>query len=563
MWQNFKGIEMEVIYLLVGLAIGGFVTWLLCYFIKKSKTVNKTEFDTLNDKFNSLNIDINVEKEKVKSLTENISIKEKSIEKLNDDNNSLNALLASKKTECENLKVQSEELKLEITKTKDDLEGLNKEFQKLSRDFSSSETKLEASTQKNGSLNEYINQLKKELSDKTSEYNESNKKVAELTANYNASLEKLETLKTEIENIHSVSQERFKNIASELLEQKKKAFVEENKKELNTILEPLTLNLNQFKEKIEATRKEDIQDLTSLKKEIESLQKLNSRLSDDARDLTNALKSDVKMQGNWGEDRLNMILEAEGLQKYIDFSREEVHRDDEQDRNRRPDFILKLPNNKHIIIDSKVSLTAYVNYYNAESQNDKNEFLKQHLKSVTDHINNLADKNYQSLLGLNTPDYVFMFMPIESALTLAMNQNSDIFNTALKRKIVLITPTTLIATLKVVRILWQKENQVKNIEKIFSTCGSLYDKFVGFIEDMERIDTGIKSISNSYSNAMNKLSEGKRRGDTIIGKFEAIKNLEAKTNKKIPEKYINEIESYEIESYEIVNLLEPTKNEQD
>src|SRR5260221_12828163 len=147
------------------------------------------------------------------------------------------------------------------------------------------------------------------------------------------------------------------------------------------------------------------------------------------------------MQGGWGEERLNMILEVEGLQKYIDYTREDVYRDDEQEKNRRADFVLRLPNDKHLIIDSKVSLTAYVNYFNASTPEEKAESLKLHLRSITDHIDRLADKNYQSLAGLSTPDYVFMFMPVESALTLALNQSPEIFERALKRKIILITPT--------------------------------------------------------------------------------------------------------------------------
>jgi DNA recombination protein RmuC len=237
-----------------------------------------------------------------------------------------------------------------------------------------------------------------------------------------------------------------------------------------------------------------------------------------------------------------MILEVEGLQKYIDFSREDMYRDDEQEKNRKPDFILKLPNGKCIIIDSKVSLTAYVNYFNASSAEEKVEYLKQHLRSVTDHINNLADKNYQSLAGLTTPDYVFMFMPVESALTLAMNQNPEIFNNALKRKIVLITPTTLVATLKVVKILWQKENQVKNVEEIFRQCGELYNKFVSFLEDMDKIETALTLASKAHRDAMYSLKDGTKKGNTIIGRFETIKKLEARTNKDIPGKHLREIE---------------------
>ena len=354
--------------------------------------------------------------------------------------------------------------------------------------------------------------------------------------------EKLGLFKTELEALHTRSQEQFKNIATEVLEDKKKVFVAENKKELHTILDPFRTNLSEFKEKVEATRKEDIQDMTSLKKEIDLLQKLNTQLSDDAKNLATALKSEVKMQGNWGEDRLNMILEMEGLQQYIDFSREEMHHDETQERGRRPDFILKLPEGKSIIIDSKVSLMAYVNYFNAQTAEEKALYLKQHLRSVTDHINGLADKNYQSIAGLKTPDYVFMFMPVEPALTLALNQNQEIFNHALKRKIVLITPTTLVATLKVVKLLWQKENQVKNVEEIFRQCGELYNKFVVFLEEMDKIEQALITAGNAHRSAMYNLKDGTKKGNTIIGRFETIRKLEAKTNKKIPEQHLREIE---------------------
>ncbi|MBZ4191304.1 DNA recombination protein RmuC [Niabella beijingensis] len=354
--------------------------------------------------------------------------------------------------------------------------------------------------------------------------------------------EKLELFATELEKLHQFSHERFKTLAADVLEEKKKTFLDENKKELSTILEPLRTNLDQFREKVEATRKEDIQELTSLKKEIELLQQLNVQLSDDAKNLATALKSEVKMQGNWGEDRLNMILEAEGLQQYIDYTREEVYRDAAEENIRRPDFVLKLPNGKHIIIDSKVSLTAYVNYFNAADLKTKQEQLRLHIRSVTDHIEKLADKNYQTLAGLNTPDYVFLFMPVESALTLALNQHPDLFEQALKRKIVLITPTTLVATLKVVKLLWQKENQVKNVEEIFRQCGELYNKFVLFLEEMDRVEGALTQASRAHRDAMNHLKEGTKKGNTIIGRFERIRNLEAKVSKQIPGKYLTGLE---------------------
>ena len=269
---------------------------------------------------------------------------------------------------------------------------------------------------------------------------------------------------------------------------------------------------------MEETRKEDIREFTSLKEEINSLHQLNTQLSDDARNLAKALKSDSRVQGSWGEDRLRFILESEGLQQYIDFTLQQTIRDVDNEINLRPDCILKLPGGKCLIIDSKVSLTAYVNYCNASIPEERAKYLKLHLKSVTDHIDLLADKQYHALNGLQTPDYVFLFMPIESAITLALNENEDIFNRALNKKVVLITPTTLVATLKVIKIIWQKENQVKNVEMIFKQCGALYDKFVTFLEEMEKVGNGLQTASRSYTEAMDRLKDGARKGDTIIGR---------------------------------------------
>lgn len=399
-------------------------------------------------------------------------------------------------------------------------------------------------------LKEKLSQAEKELAGQSQEILGLTNQLTVLEQHEKHLTDKITGFKEELQRMHELSHEQFRNIASRILEDRQTAFTATNKKELNEILTPFREGLSEFRKKVEDTRKEDIADLTSLKKEIEGLGKLNTRLSEDARNLAMALKSEVKVQGNWGEDRLNMILEAEGLQKYIDYTREEQYFDEDQHRIRRPDYILRLPNGKHIIIDSKVSLTAYSNYFNAEGPEQKAMYLKQHVKSVTDHINTLADKNYQSLVGLNTPDYVFMFMPIESALTLAMNQHQELFTHALDRKIVLITPTTLVATLKVVRLLWQKENQVQHVEEIFKQCGALYDKFVDFIGDMDRIEEALNGAGAAYRDAMYKLKAGERKGFTIMGRMEAIRRLEARVSKVMPARHLNDSELSENTTYE-------------
>ncbi len=354
--------------------------------------------------------------------------------------------------------------------------------------------------------------------------------------------QQLSELGHDLRKIHEANREEFKNLAADILKEKSRDFVETNKTAMDHILAPLKTDIGQFKKTIEDTRKEDIQDITSLKKEIESLHRLNSQLSEDAQRLAGALKSDVKVQGNWGEDRLRLILEAEGLQQYIDYTREEVHRDTEAERNRRPDFILKLPDGKHLVIDSKVSLNAYVAYFNASEPEEKKGHLRQLVRNINEHIDELSARNYHSLGSLNTPDFVFLFMHFESALTLALNENPDIFTRALKKKIVLITPSTLVATFKIVRLLWQHENRTRNVEEIFRQCGLLYDKFALFLEEMQSLGHNLKQATNAYDDAMNRLKDGKRKGDTIIGRFETIRNLDARTNKTLPKEIIAEMD---------------------
>lgn len=354
--------------------------------------------------------------------------------------------------------------------------------------------------------------------------------------------EKLADFGQELLKMQENNREQFRNMATDILREKSKDFEETNKTSLDHILAPLKTDIGQFKKTIEDTRKEDIQEFTSLKKEIESLSKLNIQLSEDAQRLAGALRSDVKVQGNWGEDRLRLILESEGLQKYIDFTSEEVLRDTEEDRNRRPDIILKLPDGKHLVIDSKVSLNAYVAYFNSNDPEEKKAYMKQLVRNINEHIDELSAKNYHALSGLNTPDFVFMFMHFESALTLALNENPEIFNRALRKKIVLITPSTLVATFKIVRLLWQNENRVRNVEEIFRQCGLLYDKFISFLDEMNKVGNNLRQAGNAYDDAMKRLKDGKRKGDTIIGKFEMIKDLDAKTTKSLPDNLITEID---------------------
>ncbi len=345
---------------------------------------------------------------------------------------------------------------------------------------------------------------------------------------------RFEEFKNELSDLQEQSRKEFKIMANDILKEKGRDFTDLNAQALGAVIKPFQDNLSTFQKKVEDTRKEDIADLTSLKREIEGLQKLNYQLSDDAQKLSNALRSDTKVQGNWGEDRLKLILESEGMLKYLDYSSQGAFRDEEQERNRRPDFIINLPGGKHIVIDSKISLNAYVNYFNCENHEEKKGCLRQLIKNLTEHIDDLSGKDYPSLTGLQAPDFVCMFIGVEPALTLALNENPLLIRRAIEKNVIIMTPTTLIATLKMVDLIWKKESRIRNVEDIFKQCGLLYDKFVMFVQEFEKIGGHLQSASKSYKEGMDRLTEGASRGDTIIGRFERIRDLEAKSKKRMP-----------------------------
>lgn len=353
---------------------------------------------------------------------------------------------------------------------------------------------------------------------------------------------RIQIFQEQVEEMKITMKSEFKNLATEIMDEKRKSFVEENKKEMTGILEPLKTDLGAFKQKIDDNREKEISEYTSLKKEIDSLQKLNQQLSDDAKSLATALKGDVKIQGNWGEDRLLTILEAEGLQEHIDYGKE-VSVNDEEWKRQRPDFVVNIPGGRCLVIDSKVSLTAYAAYFNAESIEVKKQALQEHLKSVKNHIELLSGKNYQSIFGAKSPDYTFLFMPIEGALTLALNEDPSLFESAMKKQIVLVTPTNLISTLKIVKMMWQRDNQSKQVEEVFRYSGDLYNKFLSILEDLNRMENALNAAQKSFQDFKNGLSAGATRGATVLGKMEKIGTLQSKYNKTLPENYRRELDA--------------------
>lgn len=344
-------------------------------------------------------------------------------------------------------------------------------------------------------------------------------------------LEKLQNQKLEIEQLQKRLTTEFENIASKILKERSDEFSLSNQKNLSEILNPLRERIQNFEKKVEETYDKELRDKISLKEEVKKLTELNARVSEEANNLTKALKGDVKKQGNWGEVILERVLERSGLTKGQEYEREEVLEGADASVQ-RPDVIIHLPDNKHIIIDSKVSLVAYERLVSADTEDQKAIFLKEHISSIRSHVKLLSEKNYQNALNINTPDFVLMFVPIEASFSLAVQGDNDIFGYAWERKIVIVSPTTLLATLRTISSIWKQENQTRNAQEIARLSGTLYDKFVGFAEDMEKIKTNIDRTSKSYDDAMRKMKEG---NGNIIRTAEKIKELGAKTgNKSLP-----------------------------
>lgn len=348
--------------------------------------------------------------------------------------------------------------------------------------------------------------------------------------------EKLENQKGEIEKLQKRLTTEFENIATKILKERSDEFSLSNHKNLSEILNPLKERIQLFEKKVDETYDKELRDKISLREEVRKLTELNARVSQEANNLTKALKGDVKKQGNWGEVILERVLERSGLTKGQEYEREEVV-DGADSSVQRPDVIIHLPDNKHIIVDSKVSLVAYERFVSAETDEHRVTHLKDHINSLRSHVKLLSEKNYQNAQNLNTPDFVLMFLPIEASFSVAVQGDGEIFSYAWERKIVIVSPTTLLATLRTITSIWKQENQTKNAQEIARLSGSLYDKFIGFAEDMAKIKVNIDRTSGAYDDAMKKMKDG---NGNIIRTAEKIKELGAKTgNKSLPDGFDN------------------------
>ncbi|MDV7188267.1 DNA recombination protein RmuC [Lutibacter sp. TH_r2] len=357
--------------------------------------------------------------------------------------------------------------------------------------------------------------------------------LTERNSALNSLQEKLDSNKEEVEKLQDKFTKDFEILASKILEEKSSKFTEQNKENIKSILNPLQEKIQTFEKKVEETHKQNIDYNSALRQQIIGLKELNEQMSKETVNLTKALKGDSKIQGNWGELVLERVLEKSGLEKDREYFVQQSFTTDDGKRV-LPDVVIHLPDNKKMIIDSKVTLTAYERYVNAEDDNDKELSLKEHVASLKRHIEQLSEKNYQELYQIESPDFVLLFIPIEPAFAIALNTDNQLYNKAFEKNIVIVTPTTLLATLRTIDSMWNNEKQQKNAIDIAVQAGRLYDQFVNLTNDLIKVGNQLKTVQGSYDTSMKKLTGN----GNLIRKVENIKKLGAKGTKNFNDKLL-------------------------
>lgn len=464
--------NLEILSLIIGLAIGGILIWLLNQILIKTKISNYEK-------------QIAIEAEKTKNASSILQQTETNLNQLSDKLNQSNELLNT-------LKARNSYLEESILK----LESTNKE-------------------------------QKTELDNKTTEINSQNGTVHQLKAQNDSLNEKLINLKTEIEESRKIFENEFKNMAQTIIEEKSQKFTELNKTNIDNILKPLSEKIEGFKSKVEQTYDKESKERFSLGEKVKELMELNTKLSQEANNLTKALKGDTKKQGDWGEMVLERILEKSGLEKGREYQVQQ-NLSDNEGNSKRPDVILNYPDNRKVVIDSKVSLVEYEKFANSDNNDEQQKFLKNHIRSLRTHIDTLSQKNYHELVS--SLDFTMMFIPIEPAYLEAVKEDEDLWYYAYNKRILLISPTHLVSALKMINDLWKRDTQNKNALEIARRGGLLYDKFANFVDNLKNIGKNIDNAGKSYEEAMKQLSSGK---GNLISQTHELKKLGIKSNKEM------------------------------
>jgi len=484
---------------------------LLCEQINKYNAFEKSQTERVDDLKNE-NIQLKESNEnkslEIGQLKEDLSKYRTSFEEQKEKN--------TEQTTSSNKRI--EELKDEIQSLKSTNSDYNEHIKNYKSTISELETKVNESVQNTEKIladkESYINDLKQTINTLTDD-------KKELQIQVNKDKATVSQLQTQLEEQHKAMEEKvkilqnseeklkveFENLATKIFTDNSKKFSEQNQKDLGLILSPMNAQLTDFKKKVEDVYDKEAKDRSLLSAELKTLKELNQKMSAEAHNLTNALRSDSKKQGKWGEMVLEKVLESSGLREGHEFKREVSLKDDEN-KLFRPDVIVYLPDNRNIIIDAKTSLTAYNDYMAEEDDSLKHIYLKNHIKSVKDHIKGLANKKYEDLQNVNSLDFIFMFVPIEGALLLALDNDVNLYDEAFKQKIILVSPTTLLVALRAVENTWRYERQAQSITDVYKRAEELYKKFTGFVDDLKKIGKGLEMANNNYDEAFKKLSEG-------------------------------------------------------
>ncbi|NKI32632.1 DNA recombination protein RmuC [Croceivirga thetidis] len=399
---------------------------------------------------------------------------------------------------------------------------------------------IERESQLNQSMSSLRDSLSTETEDKK-QLQQEKEQLGNQIVRYQADLENLQRLnseqKEEVEKLQEKFTKEFENLANKILDEKSEKFTKQNKVNIENILTPLDKKIKEFEKKVEENQKQSFGINAALKEQLRLLQEQNLKITKEAENLTKALKGDSKMQGNWGELVLERVLEKSGLEKDREYSVQQSFKLEDGSRV-MPDVIIHLPDGKKMVVDSKVSLTDYERYTNAKDE-DKPKYLKDHINSLKKHVEQLSAKKYEDLYEMESPDFVLLFVPIEPAFAIAINEDNAIYNKAFEQNIVIVTPSTLLATLRTIDTMWSNEKQQRNAIEIARQAGALYDKFEGFVTDLTKVGKKMDEAKTEYRGAMNKLVEG--RGN-IVTSIQKLKKMGAKAKKSIPEPILKRAE---------------------
>lgn len=535
MEQPLANVIPLLVGLVTGLALGGSIVWVFARSRIESvrietRAINDVELTRLQERYSSLAIELDRERQKV-ALLQSSNL---------DTQNQLNTAVAecAQVTERANrvpvleseITVLQQRLDEEIIRARNQSQNLNTQVADLGAKAAFSDSTVKSQVNQIEALSTERAQLIAKRDQLLGDQQILKAEVAKLTTALNAEREQMAEKLSLLESAKEQLSDTFKALANDILEEKANKFTEHNNTNLGQILEPLRTKLQEFQAKVDQIHVNDTRDRSDLAAQVRQLMTLSERVSDDAKNLACALKGSNKTQGNWGELVLERVLEVAGLIEGRDYKLQQTHKREDGSRA-RPDVIINLPEGRHLVVDSKVSLTDYEQYVSATSDEDKESAVERHVASVRRHMKDLSEKNYQELYSLNTLDFVIMFVPIESAFAMAIAQDSSLWDEAWNKNVLLVSPSTLLFVLRTVAYLWRQEDQARNVQDIAERGAELYNKLVGFVEDLDKLDDRLRQARDTFDSAYKKLATGH---GNVIRQAEMLKDLGVRPTKILP-----------------------------